>query len=111
MAARDELPSVRKVEVWVIKNLSSRMRGIREQANLLLHRPPQTRLHDLAQDLWERTFAPRLKNWQVLGAEIVDQHDVDEGLVEQTDDQGAAVRGDAQGGCAVVWLGVIHGPR
>jgi hypothetical protein len=40
----------------------------------------------------------------VLRAEIVDEHDVDEGLVEQADDHGVAVRGDAEGGCAVVWV-------
>ena len=53
--------------------------------------------------------------WRTRGAmlrtEIVDEHDVDEGLVEQADDHGAAVRGDAEGGCAVVWVLLIHGHR
>src|SRR5712664_2622758 len=47
----------------------------------------------------------------MLRAEIVDEHDVDEGLVEQADDHGAAVRGDAECGCAVVRLLMIHGHR
>jgi hypothetical protein len=45
-----------------------------------------------------------------LRAEIFDEHDVDEGLVEQADDLGAAVWGDAESGCAVVGLLFIHGP-
>ena len=46
-----------------------------------------------------------------LRAEIVDEHDVDERLVEEADQQSAAVRGDGEGGCAVVRLLVIDGPR
>jgi len=45
----------------------------------------------------------------VLRAEIVDEHDVDEGLVKETEDYGAAVGGDAEGWGAVVGLLFVHG--
>ena len=47
----------------------------------------------------------------LLRAEIIHEHDVDEGLVEEADQESATVRGDREGGCAVVWLLLIHGHR
>ena len=67
--------------------------------------------HRTLSDAFRMTVWRRRTRGKMLRTEIVDEHDVDEGLVEEADQQSAAVRGDAEGGCAVVWLLVIHGPR
>ena len=57
------------------------------------------------------TTAFTLDSWNKLRAEVIDEHNVDAGLVHETDEQGAAIGGDGERGSAVIGLFFVADKR